>query len=380
MRNGQILRRSGRRQDGFSLLVLVVSIVVLIAMVGLSVDLGRMFIVKTELQAFADASALAAIRELDGSRSGLQMAHNTATNGPIGSSRPNGWMFDTTPIWQVTHVYSQSLNGTYDDYATASGQAANHYRFLRLTVRATMPLFFLPVITGIPMQQVQAMATAGQQAQTATFSSGGLVPFSPDAHNPAEHTNFGLTPGVQYTLKWGPKNRTAFPGDAGFVPGNAPSAHGFIDIGQGNSTNNLRLVIVFGGFPNATSTPNHVSVGDILGVPGDRGVSIFTATAERSNQDPDQTSVTWQDYKTTGIGNGRRLVTAAVNDPALAAGNGANHTVTIIGFGNFLLDTANNITGNSGSLCATYIGPASLTSWSSGGTDGTAIYTAMLYQ
>ena len=326
--------------------------------------------------------ALAAVRQMDGTRTGLQLAHNTATAGPLGSSRPNGWMFDTNPVSQITDVYGQAFTGSYDDYGTASSAGANNYRFIKVTVQATVPLYFLPVVSGLPQQQqVQAFAIAGQQAQAASFSSGGLVPFVPDAHDPSDTTSFGLIRGGQYTLKWGNHNTTSCLGDSGFDPGNAPSEHGFVDLGQGNGNSSLRGVIVFGGYPNANSSPNHVSLGDSLGVvPGNRGASIFSAAAERSNQDPDQTSLTWEAYKAAGIGNGRRIVTAPIDNPALGSGNGSNNSVVVIGFGNFLLDPATTISGNSGSLCAIYIGPASLNSSSSGGTSGTSVYTSMLYQ
>ncbi len=362
--------------------MLALSATVLLGMVGLSVDMGRMFIVRNELQTFADASALAAVRQMDGSLSGLQVAHTTATAGPLGNSLPNGWMFDTNKISSVTDTYATSYSGMYNSYVTASAGSTNSYRFIKVVASASVPLYFLPAIPGLPSTQpLSGSAVAGQQATTATFSSGGLIPFSPDAHTATDTKNFGLTPGVKYTLKWGNGNTTTCAGDAGFNPGNAPSAHGFVDLGQGNGNSSLRGVIEFGGYPNSSSTPDHVSVGDTLGgVPGNRGASIFSATSNRSAQDPDQTSNNWAEYKAAGTGNGRRIVSAAINDPTLAAGNGNNRTVTVIGFGNFLLDTSNTINGSSGPLCATYIGPASLMGWSSGGSSGTSVYKIMLYQ
>ncbi len=40
---------------------------VMFGMLGLAFDLGRVFIVKNELQAFVDASAMASCRMMDGS-------------------------------------------------------------------------------------------------------------------------------------------------------------------------------------------------------------------------------------------------------------------------------------------------------------------------
>jgi Flp pilus assembly protein TadG len=355
---------------------------VMLGMLGLAFDLGRMFIVKNELQTFADASALAACRQMDGTKTGIQRAHNTATAGPIGSSKPNGWNFDVNTISTITDTYSTTFAGTYDSYATASSNATNSYRFINVSASASLPLYFLSVIPGLPTSQpLQASSTAGQQEQTATFSSGGLVPVAPAAHNAADTKNFGLTPNTEYTLKWGNGDSTTCAGDLGFNPADSPSSHGFIDLGQGNGNSSLRSVIVYGGYPNSSSSPNHVSAGDQLGaVPGNRGASIFSSFAERSNQDPDQTSLTWEQYKAAGTGNGRRIITAPIYDPAQSGGHGANAHITVIGFANFLLDPGAIISGSSGPFCATYIGPASQTGGSSGGSDGTKVYNVMLFQ
>ncbi|HXA66702.1 MAG TPA: Tad domain-containing protein, partial [Bryobacteraceae bacterium] len=72
-RSSKPVPRSGRRknQGGFSLLLIAAGGSVMIGMLGLAFDLGRMFIVKNELQTFVDASAIAACRQLDGSQLGV---------------------------------------------------------------------------------------------------------------------------------------------------------------------------------------------------------------------------------------------------------------------------------------------------------------------
>src|SRR5579862_8492785 len=136
------VRRTGRRrnQGGFSLMLIAAGGTVMIGMLGLAFDLGRMFIVKNELQTFVDASAIAACRLLDGSQLGVQNAHNLATAGPLGSSRPNGWNFDVNTIANITDTYATSFTGTYDNYATASSNGTNNYRFINVTANATLPL------------------------------------------------------------------------------------------------------------------------------------------------------------------------------------------------------------------------------------------------
>jgi len=367
-----------KNQRGFSLMLIAVSGSVMIGMLGLAFDLGRMFIVKNELQTFVDASAVAACRQLDGTQAGIQGAHATATAGPLGSTRPNGWNFDVNAVSNITDTYATSYTGTYDSYATASGGATNNYRFIKVVANATLPLYFLAVIPGLPTSQLlQSTAVGGQNPQS-TLSNGRVMPFAPDAHNAADTTNFGLTAGTQYSLKWGNGNTTTCAGDVGFTPpGSPPSEHGFVDIGEGNSNSNVRTAIEYGSYPNSSSTPSSLSTGDTLkGVPGNRGSSIFDALNSRAGQDTNDTSTTYADYIASGTGNGRRIVTVAISGSW--SGNGNNAHTNIVGFANFFL--APTYSGTSGPICASYIGPASINGNGTGGTDGTKIYSTMLYQ
>jgi len=369
-----------RSQRGFSLLMVAVTSAVIFGMFGLAFDVGRMFIIKNELQTFADASAIAAVRQMDGSQAGLQNAHTTASTGPLGSTHPNRWNFDGSSVANVTDTYATSFNGTYDNYATASGNASNNYRFIKVTANATLPLYFLPVIGGMPTSQLlQATATGGEE-EGSTLSGGGMAPFAPDAHNPADTTNFGLTAGQSYTLKWGNGNTTTCAGDVltNFSPpGSPPDEHGFVDIGEGNSNSNVRTAIEYGNYPNANSTPSSVSAGDSLGgVPGNRGTSIFDALQGRAAQDSNDTAATYADYVASGTGNSRRIITVAI--AGAWSGNGANASTTVLGFANFFLNAS--YSGTSGPICATYIGPASTNGNGSGVSDGTKIYKVMLFQ
>src|SRR5579862_4460675 len=94
--------RRDRRQAGYSLPLLAVCLTVMIGVLGLAFDLGRIMITKAELQTFCDASALAAVYQLDGTQTGIQGANKTATAGPLGTTRPNGYNFDSTSISNAT--------------------------------------------------------------------------------------------------------------------------------------------------------------------------------------------------------------------------------------------------------------------------------------
>ena len=95
-----------RGERGFSLALLGVCMFVMLGILGLAFDMGRMFITRNELQTFCDASALGAVHQLDGTQAGVQSANNTATQGPLGTTKPNGYNFDSTPVSTVTATYS----------------------------------------------------------------------------------------------------------------------------------------------------------------------------------------------------------------------------------------------------------------------------------
>jgi Flp pilus assembly protein TadG len=372
-----------RNQRGFSLPLLAVCLTVMLGMLGLAFDMGRMFITRNELQTFADASALAAVYQLDGTQAGIQGANATATAGPLGTTKPNGYNFDSTPISTVTATYATDFTGTYDSYATASGPATNSYRFINVTASASVPMNFIRVLPGISTAYTfTASAIAGAQA-TSSASYGGLEPFVPDAHNTADTKNWGFIPGTGYTLKWGSgggngNGTTTCAGDQGWSDPNPASQHGFADLGQGNGNSSLRGVIVYGGYPNADSTPSSVYAGLYLsGVPGNRGSSIFSSLSERAAQDTDDTSTTYAAYVAGGTGNGRRVVTVPVGDPSTWTGNG-NGSEKVIGFANFFLDPT--YSGSSGAICATYIGPANMNGLSTGASDSTKIYYNALFK
>jgi len=378
--------QSRNAERGFSVVMVAVMANVMLAGVGLAVDIGRTFVVHSELQAFSDAAALAAVRDLDGTRTGIQNAHTLATQGPLGTSSPNGINFASTQVTTATDTYATGFAATYDSYATATTSSTNQYRFVKVVASASLPLYFLRVLPGVTSPvTLQSSATAGQQAQTPNFSNGGLVPFSADAHNTTAANEFGFTRGSDYTLRWGNGNTTTCGGDSGFNPGNVPSQHGPVDLGQGTGESNLGSAIQYGGYPNASSTPSSVGVGtSLLTPPGNRGNALVDSLASRSNQDPDQTDTIWDTYKAAlaaGTANGRRVVTAPILDPATYSGTGSNVNGTVIGFANFLLAPATTVSaaGNSGPICATYIGPGSLDG-SSGGTNGASIYVSMLFQ
>src|ERR1700724_892666 len=85
-----VKRSSKPGEKGFVLVACAICAVVLFGMVGLAIDLGRMYITKNEAQSFADSAALYAAQQLDGTSAGITAADNAV------KTNPNGWNFGTT--------------------------------------------------------------------------------------------------------------------------------------------------------------------------------------------------------------------------------------------------------------------------------------------
>src|SRR4051812_25892944 len=81
------LRRPRRGERGHIILVTAISLIVLVGMLGLAFDLGRVYIVKSEAQAYADIAAMAGARHLNGKSSGVDAAKTEIAN------LTNGWNF-----------------------------------------------------------------------------------------------------------------------------------------------------------------------------------------------------------------------------------------------------------------------------------------------
>ena len=66
------------RESGFVLIVTCIVVAILLGLAGLSVDIARMYVIQTELQAYADAAALSAALQLDGTDRGIEHARKAA--------------------------------------------------------------------------------------------------------------------------------------------------------------------------------------------------------------------------------------------------------------------------------------------------------------
>ena len=88
------------RQKGFILIAMSVCMFLLLAVVGMAFDLGRVYIARNEAQIFADAAAMAAAKQLDGTAAGVDRAR-----AAVAASR-NHWNLGTESFRGVVIEFS----------------------------------------------------------------------------------------------------------------------------------------------------------------------------------------------------------------------------------------------------------------------------------
>jgi Flp pilus assembly protein TadG len=144
--------RTGER--GSVMIFTAISMVTLFLMLGLCIDISRIYMVRTELQNAADAAALAAVKELNGGKPGIIKAGASANN------IVNNFGFGKAPVELASVEYAVNLNGSYMDQDAAENDPEK-IRFIRVTTEtATTSILFAVKALGSTNTQ-QMSATAG---------------------------------------------------------------------------------------------------------------------------------------------------------------------------------------------------------------------------
>ena len=134
-------------QNGGVAIVVALSLPVLIGMAGLALDLGKLYVTKTELQNAADACALAAAVELDGTASQFAKAESVGiTVAELNKSFFQSGFVEFAADDAVN--FAISLNGSYLTKSAASGSGAPaDYKFVQCSAnRADVPNYLIPVL------------------------------------------------------------------------------------------------------------------------------------------------------------------------------------------------------------------------------------------
>jgi Flp pilus assembly protein TadG len=374
-------RRAARRR-GFVLVTMALTTVGVFGVVGLAIDVGRMFVVKNETQVYCDAAAIAAAMSLDGTTTGVTRAVAAV------SASPNKWNFGTTGIAQPSVKFATSTAGPW----YANPNPANGYTYAQVAAAVSVPLYFLPLLVGQSASTVTSSAVAGQ-VPINTLSRG-VAPYtavSTDLSGPS----FGLVVGNSYDIHWPTFNGNR----SGCGPGNPRRCFNSTPC-SGDSTVSMMAVVdnwgsQYHGYWGSNSSSviaaavmdtiqlAPLSVGDNLDpllTPGNKQ-SEAGYLDQRASQDGNTSDNDVPDYLSSSTHNGRRLLPVAIVDPVDPA-----HT-NVIGFGQFLLLTngspsdyyKKNGNGNS-PYCAIYAGPYNIGSGGPGTGGTTGASTARLVE
>ncbi len=149
--------------QGFVLVVTCIALAILLAFAVLGIDIGRMRVIKSELQAFTDAAALNAALQLDGSESGLARARAAAAQLASGPHAMK-WDMGTQPISKIAASFAKGDRPPSPGVWTANPDDAAGYRFVRIQASAPAPIIFFRVFQNLVESPVVAAASVAVSA------------------------------------------------------------------------------------------------------------------------------------------------------------------------------------------------------------------------
>jgi hypothetical protein len=232
-----------KSQAGGVLVMFALAMVVIIGGAGLAVDIGRMYVNRTEAQSFVDSLALARAAEMIGSR--------VVNNGDV---------------WKLYDFNNQSFDGAnvIVDYSSGPGFAAGTVTagptgaslYVRARATVDVPLVLLPVVVGQSIGTVSAQAIAGLEQLTG--AGAGLFPYVVRSALPG---GGGFDVGTAYTFRWG-NNVSKDVEDAWKFVSNNFDATTMVQGGETELDARLRLTaqVLRGGNPFPGTNPPNINV------------------------------------------------------------------------------------------------------------------------
>jgi Flp pilus assembly protein TadG len=192
--------RSGQR--GSIIITAAIFMGLLFLMLGLAIDVSRIYVVRAELQNAADAAALTAARELNGGTAGLVKAVNQAMNVIANTQGLRA----KTGVAITSVEFAVTLNGTYWPPGATADANAGGIRYVKVTTQTTSTniLFAISALGGSHVESREAVAGT-------SIGLSGICDFFPaavalnDADNDATTGYRGFTPpaiGTNLTLNF----------------------------------------------------------------------------------------------------------------------------------------------------------------------------------
>lgn len=149
------------KQHGSVLLTVTFSLLVLFGLAALVLDLGRMYIIRSQLQNAADAGALRAAKALDGTAPGLALAENKGREAALN----NGQMMVASPLAGADIQVQFAPIPFPADWASADAMCRASPAtclFARVDAQASGISSFFAGIIGVDSNAARALAVAGR--------------------------------------------------------------------------------------------------------------------------------------------------------------------------------------------------------------------------
>ncbi len=201
-----------RRAGALSIQFLIIMVPVLLGMMGFAVDLGRIYLIRGELNQAASAMALAAASKLNGTVAATTNA-TTAAQATLDNSLAdaNAYNFGSLVVGQgnallesvvQSPAFFQNLSdaqaslGQTGVTGSADGTTAHH---VAINLTADAPLLFWALLS-LGQSRKTTLAAAAIAGISAPVCTGcGIEPFAVAAVNPTDPVDFGFVQGTMYT-------------------------------------------------------------------------------------------------------------------------------------------------------------------------------------
>jgi len=181
-----------------SLQLLVIMVPVLFGFMGFAVDLGRLYLIRGELNEAANAMALAAAAQLSGA-SGADLNVFNVLPPPLGVGPTYSYNFGSLTIGQNAGILTSNINSpacysSVSDATSGTGTAVECAagQFAQVSLTADAPLIFWSLLSVGTSRKttIAAQAVAGISAPLCTACN--IVPFGIVAVNSSDTVNYGF--------------------------------------------------------------------------------------------------------------------------------------------------------------------------------------------
>ena len=217
-----------------SIQFLVIMVPVLLGFMGFAIDLGRIYLIRAELNEAANAMAISAAAQLNGTSvatDAANLAANLTLDNSLGTA--NKYNFSSLVVGQTNGVldsvtqdpaYFPALAdavgalGQIGAASTADGTTARHVT-INLTGDAPLVFWSLLALGQSRKTTIASSAVAGVGAPACTAC--GIEPYAIQPLDATDTVNFGFVPGTLYTLGsqcTGAAPANIAPGTGGRIP------------------------------------------------------------------------------------------------------------------------------------------------------------------